>query len=70
MGKMELKDVIKFQYHLRHNTIIRAPSTRVDQDWQGDSRLHPQAGRDILFLSLSRLEPGIPIRPISPDPPR
>ena len=42
----------------------------VDWDRGDESGRRARAGRDILSLCLSRLEPPIPIHPVSPDPSR
>ena len=42
----------------------------VDRDSGGESGRRATAGRDILFLCLSRLEPRVPVHLLCPDPPR
>ena len=42
----------------------------VDRDSGGESERRALAGRDILSLCLSRLEPHVPIHLHCPDPPR
>ena len=42
----------------------------MDRESRGESGRRARAGRDILSLCLSRLEPRVPIHHHCPDPPR
>ena len=46
------------------------PSDLVDRDSGGESRHGARVERDTETRCLSRLEPGVPIQPVSPNPPR
>ena len=44
---------------------MKLPSTRVDRDRAGELGRWAGAGRDILSLCLPRLEPRVPIHPLT-----